>query len=269
MMQHQQSVETTDELRHWAEALERAIEPLGLFDRVTVLAETDSTQDAAKRMCARPGQIVVAGHQTAGRGRRGRRWEDNGRHGMAMTCVVAAGLPERLAVWAAVAVASAVDRLVPAEVTVRPGIKWPNDVVAGGRKLAGILIEQDSERALVGVGVNVGAGRLSADVGRAAISLAEIGVVVERLDVMRAILEALDTWAGRADREIADAFAEFDAMTGEVVSFARAGEVVTGRVVGINAMRGLSVERVGGERIWLGSNATTRLDCTDSSDEVA
>ena len=63
----------TDPADHlaWPDHLEQVVEQLEGFDRVVVLSETDSTQDAARRESARPGSVFLAGRQLAGRGRQG------------------------------------------------------------------------------------------------------------------------------------------------------------------------------------------------------
>src|SRR5439155_23451041 len=79
-----------------------------LLRRVTVLRETDSTQDAARRMSAAPGDVIIARRPTSGRGRLGRRWIDLHGEGVALTAVIAwHSEPERLAIAAAVGVARA------------------------------------------------------------------------------------------------------------------------------------------------------------------
>ncbi len=112
---------------------------------VVIVPETTSTQDAARRLDAAPGTVVIAGRQTAGRGRLGRVWADTGDEGIAASFVCAVAAPERMAVACAVATARAAESVLGRLV----GIKWPNDIVAEGRKLAGILIEQSGDRAVI------------------------------------------------------------------------------------------------------------------------
>ena len=85
--------------------------------------------------------VVIADHQTAGRGRRGARWEDEPGASLLMSIVLRPDLePARLPMLsyvAAVAVAEALAAVAP----VVPRLKWPNDVLVGGRKIAGILLE--------------------------------------------------------------------------------------------------------------------------------
>ncbi|MFN2609052.1 MAG: biotin--[acetyl-CoA-carboxylase] ligase, partial [Acidimicrobiales bacterium] len=113
------------------------------FADVRHLAEVDSTNRLAADLArggAAEGVVVVADHQTAGRGRRGRSWEAAPGSSLLVSVVLrpppgpAAGLAT---VAAALAAADACHRVAG----FAPGLKWPNDVLVGGRKLAGILAE--------------------------------------------------------------------------------------------------------------------------------
>ncbi len=132
----------------WTDRLQAVLtDPAGPLRRVIVVRETDSTQDAARRLGAEPGDVVVAWRQTSGRGRLGRAWADTGHEGIAVTFVIDAAPPERLAPACAVGAARAAEGLlalrgITGEARGAVGIKWPNDVVAGGRKLAGVLVER-------------------------------------------------------------------------------------------------------------------------------
>jgi BirA family biotin operon repressor/biotin-[acetyl-CoA-carboxylase] ligase len=127
--------------------------------------ELGSTNDEAKRLAdddAGHGEVVVAERQTEGRGRRGRAWISPARRNVAFSVILRpeelppARAPE-LTLVAAVALCDALRHS-----GVAAGIKWPNDVLVGGRKIAGILTEMSAEADLVhwvviGVGVNVNA----------------------------------------------------------------------------------------------------------------
>lgn len=117
--------------------------------RVDVFAEVASTNDLAN---AEPGTVAVADHQTAGRGQYGRTWLARPGEALLMSAFLdppaAVRRPVVLTAWAAVGVAEAVAELTG----VQAAIKWPNDLLAGGKKVCGILIEQ---RALVAVGVGL------------------------------------------------------------------------------------------------------------------
>jgi BirA family biotin operon repressor/biotin-[acetyl-CoA-carboxylase] ligase len=173
----------------------------GRFGRVYRYAElSPSTQ----RMLAEEdpeGTIAVAEEQSEGRGRLGRDW-----HAPAGTAVLVsvllrptiepARLPE-LSLVAGGAVAEAI-----AEVTaIEPAIKFPNDVLVGGRKVAGILAEAREGRVVLGIGVNVNQTeeQLPADSQTEATSLRlELGEPIDRAQLLAAILaqleRAYDAW---------------------------------------------------------------------------
>ena len=160
---------------------------------------TASTMDDAAawaRAGVAEGAVVVAETQTASRGRLGRRWiSDAGNlYFSALFRPDAAALP-LLSPLAGVAVARAIRQVAG----LYPAIKWPNDIMIGGRKVCGILAESafsgnHVEHAIVGIGVNV-ALDVSTDpeIAATAGSLNELaGVEVDRAELLRRILQHLD-----------------------------------------------------------------------------
>lgn len=120
-------------------------------------ATVSSTNDRAGTLVgagAPTPAVVVADRQSAGRGRRGRRWVSDTPRGLWFTVAwevgegVAGGLPLRVGLG----VAGAVESVAPG---LRVAVKWPNDLVVDGRKLGGILCERRGDHALVGVGLNL------------------------------------------------------------------------------------------------------------------
>ena len=129
--------------------------------RVIYLTSTHSTQDIARREAedgVPEGTVVIAEEQTAGRGRFGRRWVSPAGLNLYLTIVLRPDLARLRAL--SIAAPLAVCRAVDAVSDVRPLIKWPNDVIVNGKKLAGVLIESETSgenvrHALVGIGINV------------------------------------------------------------------------------------------------------------------
>ena len=181
-----------------------AVKPLlrGRFGHVYRYAEiTRSTQ----RMLAEDkaeGAIAVAEEQTEGRGRLGRTWEAPAGTSVLVSVLllptVAASRLPQLSLVAGGAVADAI-----LEVTgIEPAIKIPNDVLIGGRKVAGILAESSEGRVVLGIGVNANQTleQLPADAQTEPTSLrVELGEPVSRLQLLAAILlqleRAYDAWA--------------------------------------------------------------------------
>jgi BirA family biotin operon repressor/biotin-[acetyl-CoA-carboxylase] ligase len=180
-----------------------AVKPLlrGRFGHVYRYAEiTPSTQRMLAEDTAE-GAVAVAEEQTEGRGRLGRAWEAPGGTSVLVSvlllpAVAAPRLPE-LSLVAGGAVAEAI-----LEVTgIEPAIKFPNDVLIGRRKVAGILAESSEGRVVLGIGVNANQTleQLPADAQTEPTSLRlELGEPVSRLQLLAAILlqleRAYDAW---------------------------------------------------------------------------
>lgn len=203
------------------------------------LDEVTSTQSVAFELAADgvpDGTVVVADHQTAGRGRRGRGWYDEPGANLLFSIVLRprlelARLPT-LSLTAAVAVAEAL-----AEVAALPArLKWPNDVLVEGRKIAGILLESRTDGAplvVLGLGVNVGQRSFPSDVAAGATSIALMsGRALARDVVLAAVLGRFGEWRARLE---ADGFAPVRERW-----LALADTI--GRVVSIDGIRGTAVE---------------------------
>ena len=148
---------------------------------------------------------MVAEKQTAGRGRLGRRWLAPA--GTSLLCSLQlrpAVAPERLPELTVVA-SRACAEAIAALTGLEPELKFPNDVLVGGRKVAGILAEAREGRVVLGIGVNVNvpAGELPQEVDRPATSLlVETGREVDRAELLVELLDRLearyDDWVSGA-----------------------------------------------------------------------
>lgn len=162
--------------------------------RLLVKAETASTNDDARSLGAAgaaDGLVVVAHRQTAGRGRRGADWFSPPGESLAFSVLVRPPEPPplwpRLALAAGLAVAQAVEAHVPLA-----GIKWPNDVWIGHRKIAGILVEAGPGFAVIGIGLNVNTRAFPPGISTPATSLAlETGTLHPLPDLLAGILRQL------------------------------------------------------------------------------
>ena len=160
-----------------------------LSRRVLFFNRTGSTNDVALALAEDPdaeGVVVIADQQTAGRGRQGHVWHSPPGSGLYVSIVLrpphgktadvrSTGL---LTLAAGVALAEAVERLTG----LRADIKWPNDLLVGRRKLAGILAESaPGGYVVLGYGLNVSAAAFPADLAQRATSLeSELGRAVDR-----------------------------------------------------------------------------------------
>jgi BirA family biotin operon repressor/biotin-[acetyl-CoA-carboxylase] ligase len=158
-----------------------------------------STNDLAMRLAethAPEGTVVVAEEQTAGRGRRGRVWVSP-RGGIWCSVILRPRLP--LAQIPLIGLASAVAAARAIRLTTRAAatVKWPNDVLSAGRKVAGVLTEAGPEAAWIVVGIGINANVRTSDLPRDALqppgSLAgSARETVDRAELTRALLRELD-----------------------------------------------------------------------------
>ena len=113
----------------------------------------DSTNTYAMRVPpdeAQEGLVIITDHQTAGRGRLGRVWGGVARQQLTFSVILT---PPFAANWLMMASALAVHEAITGVTGLAPAIKWPNDVLTGGKKVCGILIETSGEIAVIGIGV--------------------------------------------------------------------------------------------------------------------
>lgn len=149
------------------------------FERLLHVVSCTSTQALAHEDSPIDGSAVFwADHQTAGRGRNARTWEDAAGLDLCVTFKVGRCLLQNPAHLAAAAPVVIVEALAPHLHTTDPSqlqIKWPNDVLLGGRKLCGILVDtigRDPSAHLVGIGVNVNRSAFPGELADQATSLA-------------------------------------------------------------------------------------------------
>lgn len=240
-------------LEQWADRLEYVISSKCRdLKRIFVLKESDSTQDAAKRMFARPGDIITTFRQTAGWGRCGRNWIDTEEYGVAVTIVTMPCPCELLALQYAIAVARTAESLLNRQVQ----IKWPNDILVDGRKLAGILIEQSNTRALAGIGINVSQTSWPNEIVDRAVSFSQLGVSIDRIKVIEALLPSIERALAADVEVITREFEKRDVLTGSNATFNSPNGIVQGKVVGLDPMKGLVVNS-GSQEFFLPAATTS------------
>ena len=176
----------------------------GLFTRVVgrrllYFQEIPSTMDEASRLAqegADEGTVVVAGTQGAGRGRQGRNWVS--RQGNLYISIVFRPTLELLPMISILAGVAAV-RAIRKTTGLEPGIKWPNDIMLGGKKTGGILVESVLQGdkvtyAILGIGLNVGLdAQKEGEIADLATAInAAAGRTVPPEDVLRQLLHDLD-----------------------------------------------------------------------------
>jgi BirA family transcriptional regulator, biotin operon repressor / biotin---[acetyl-CoA-carboxylase] ligase len=246
----------------WESALNARI-ARGGYDwiaRAVVVEECGSTQDEAHRLAAgRPGLIVVALHQTGGRGRMGREWVQGGDRGLAVTFALDAArfAGPLISVRVGLAAAGACEE---ASGCPRLGVKWPNDVVtldgrSQERKLGGVLIEARTGVLLVGVGINV--NQCATDWPEAlrqrAVSLQQLtgAAAVRRENVLNALIGRLDVLLKAPEAAVREQFESRDALRGTRREFRHGNRTYTGVVERIDPARSITLRTDEGESVRL------------------
>jgi BirA family biotin operon repressor/biotin-[acetyl-CoA-carboxylase] ligase len=155
---------------------------------------------------AAEGLVVVAEHQTAGRGRLNRTWETPVRSALTFSLLVRPTAPTQSWPWLPLLAGYAVDKALKAD-GYEAAVKWPNDVLLDGRKVAGILVERvetpDGPAAVIGVGINVGMTAEELPVPDATSLALTGGAVPDRttllIDVLDSLWEAYTAWQQGGD----------------------------------------------------------------------
>jgi BirA family biotin operon repressor/biotin-[acetyl-CoA-carboxylase] ligase len=170
---------------------------------IRVFEQTTSTNDVIEKLArdgVKEGVVVFAESQTKGRGRLGRKWMSPQRKGLWFSVLLRPDLRPQEATQLTVASATALRRAIQSETGLKPEIKWPNDILIRGKKVAGILTELSAEldhvkHIILGIGVdvNLSAGEFPSELRKLATSLKiESGKTISRADLATEILRELD-----------------------------------------------------------------------------
>jgi BirA family biotin operon repressor/biotin-[acetyl-CoA-carboxylase] ligase len=235
--------------------------------------EIGSTNDRARELAeegAEHGEVVIAEAQTAGRGRRGRLWASPARKNLYFSVILRPDLPParapELTLVASVALCDALR-----QAGVQAGIKWPNDLLASERKIAGILTELAAEAdrvhwVVIGAGINVNAREEDFPEelrGEATSVLLERGEPAPRALFAAACLTALEGWIDRHAEEgfavVREAWRERSTTLGREVTVRTDGREIVGIAEDIDEAGALLVRGPAGlERILAGDVALLR-----------
>ena len=175
---------------------------------IRVFEETTSTNDIIEKLArdgVREGAVVFAEAQTRGRGRLGRRWASPAKKGLWFSLLLRPEMRPQAATQLTVASGIALRNAIAQQTGLKAEIKWPNDILVSGKKVAGILTELSAELdqikyVLMGIGVDVNleADDFPPEIRRQASSLKlELGRPVGRAELAAAILRELDREYGR------------------------------------------------------------------------
>jgi BirA family biotin operon repressor/biotin-[acetyl-CoA-carboxylase] ligase len=239
---------------------------------IRVFQETTSTNDVIDKLArdgVKEGVVVFADSQTRGRGRLGRKWMSPAKRGLWFSVLLRPDLRPQEITRLTVASATALRRAIESQTGLRPEIKWPNDILVYGKKVAGILLELSAELDHVkyvvlgiGVDVNLNPGDFPAELRKVATSLkAELDRPVSRPDLAVAILRELDNDYARIEAgrfvALADEWQEHGTTIGRDVVIRMGNRQIRGRAESLGEDGELLVRTEHGrlERI-VGGNVT-------------
>lgn len=248
--------------------LEASLPIFGLGKPLYHFRSIDSTNAKALELAAAAaphGTLVVADEQTAGRGRAGRRWITLPGSGIALSLLLrwdppAGGRPGALSVFGALGVVEAA-RQIGADAQ----IKWPNDVLVGGRKVGGVLVEAQWQgsglvSAVVGIGVNVRRGSVPPpDVVDFPAGCLEdiVGGPIDLNAFLLALVRAAGRWYPKlGSLEMLQAWESRLAFCGSRVEVTDGGARRQGRLAGLDKDGQLILEAPGGKKLVIGPTAS-------------
>lgn len=235
---------------------------------ILVYNRTSSTNDIARRYAKdsnNDGLVIFAEEQTAGRGRSGNKWYNN-----RSACILCSILlindktnPELLSLACAVAAAEAIGK--PAGSRLK--IKWPNDIILNGKKVAGILLEaipSDSKNTyIVGIGINCHQQKKDFPVELQQIATSidiESHSVADRVRLAKRLILSLDHWletANKNKKEVTDQWYELSYQLDHRITLLFNGRKFTGNCIGIDPEKGLILQLdTGGIRMFDAAHTT-------------
>jgi BirA family biotin operon repressor/biotin-[acetyl-CoA-carboxylase] ligase len=211
------------------------------------VVETTSTNtdllDAVAAGAAGPRTVLAADHQTAGRGRLDRRWEAPAGANLLVSIVLplASEVPSAITQRVGLAALRASRHVIGADADL--GLKWPNDLLLGGRKLAGVLAQRATDAVVVGLGLNVG---WAPDGAASVAQVTGTPGAPHPAEVLRDVLDALDDLEGLDTGELTAAYRrDLHTIGQEVRVDLPDGSALRGRAVDVDAAGRLVVEASG------------------------
>lgn len=213
--------------------------------RIERFETVDSTMTVAARLAkegCEHGTVVVADEQTAGIGRHGHAWHSERGTGLYVSIVLRVARPAPVMM---LALGLAAREAITKSSGLEPDLRWPNDVLIGGKKCAGILAQIEGDAVIAGIGINVSQREFPAEFE--ATSLLLEGARTDREELLTALLEAVDRYCAKDAEEIRRLF---EAAS----SYARGRRVrvesheIEGVTQGLDASGFLIVKKDNGER---------------------
>ena len=256
----------TPDLLHADDLLSRLGKTRVIGRDIRVFKETTSTNDVVEKLArdgVKEGAVVFAEMQVKGRGRLGRRWASPAHKGLWFSVLLRPQMRPEHVTRLTIASATSVLRAIRQQTDLRPEVKWPNDILLNGKKVAGILTELNAELdtiryVIIGIGidVNLTASDFTPELRKMATSLRmEEGHAIDRAGLAAAVLRELDEGYARANgrgfEALADEWQRHCVTLGREVTIQVGDRRVHGRAESIDAGGALLVRTLHGhlERI--------------------
>nr|WP_219926926.1 biotin--[acetyl-CoA-carboxylase] ligase [Glycomyces artemisiae] len=217
------------------------------LDVVPVTGSTNADLAAAAKRGAEQGRVLIAEEQSSGRGRLDRRWESPARAGLAISFLLRPKAPREQWGTLGLATAVALEEALRAVCGVHAKLKWPNDVLIGGRKVCGILAQAEGDAVVVGAGLNVSLTEEELPVEQATSLLLAGAATLDRELIAATFLAHVAavyrTWEDQGPGHVVARWEENSDTLGRrvAVSFPN-GRNLTGRAVAIDADGRLQVD---------------------------
>lgn len=250
-------------------ALKKKLNGRKFGSKVFAFDTIDSTNNCARALAgcwAEEGTLVFAERQTAGKGRLGRSWLANPYENLTFSLVLRPTLPPEalnlLPLYAAVALAEAIEH----ETGLSVECKWPNDLLIGGKKIAGILLEGSLKEdgldyVVLGIGVNVNQTSFPDDIAQRATSLkVQAGREIDRILLLREILKTLETRytaiMKKGFHNLIPLWLSRTTMLNKEISVTQDGIVISGIVKGLSPEGALILDAGGTEKTLFAGDVT-------------
>jgi len=195
-----------------------------------------------------PGTVIVAEEQTAGQGRMGRSWYSPRGEGLYCSIVLE---PRQAAPVLTLALGLAAKEAIERTASIGCDLRWPNDVLIGERKVAGVLVQLQEDKVIAGIGINVNHARFPAHLAPIATSLRLVtGIQYSRELLLANLLDAVDTYCEMLESEGKEAILRL---------FAQASSYVTGRRVLVDEVAGVTDGLDPSGFLWIRTDNGRRL----------
>jgi len=241
--------------------------------KILVYDSTSSTNDIAAEYAKdknNDGLVIFAEQQTAGRGRAGSKWHSSRADSILCSIVLTNSriCAELLCLTCAVATAEAIGK--PAKTEAK--IKWPNDILLAGKKVAGILIEKFEIRNskfeiasiyIIGIGINCHQKKDSFPPELQSIATSidiEAQTICDRILLAKRLLSSIDSWlevAEKNSKDVTDRWSELSVQLGHRITLMYNGRKFAGNCIGIDPEKGLILQLdTGGVRMFNAAHTT-------------